>query len=72
MYYMLALNTAVKERMPGKSGDVNTWKEVNFIGNATRKASTVDLCFFSEENDKWKRCVSHAGVAMCVVVFLLG
>lgn len=74
MYYILALKTVVKEGLPGKSGDANTWEQVYFIANAARKAGTIDPAphFFSEENDKWKLSVSHVGVAMCVVVFLLG
>lgn len=42
MYYILASNTVVKEELPGKSGDVNTWEEVCFIGNAARKAGTIN------------------------------
>lgn len=40
MYYILAPNTVVKEELPGKSGDANTWEEVYFVGNAARKAGT--------------------------------
>lgn len=74
MYYILALNTVVKEGLPGKSGDANTWEEDYFIGDAAREAGTIDPApyFFSEESDKWKLSVSRVGVAMCVVVFLLG
>lgn len=74
MYYILALNAVVKEGLPGKSGDANTWEEVYVVGNAARKAGTTDPspCFSSEENDKWKLSLSHVGVAMCAVVFLLG
>lgn len=64
----------VKEGLPGKSGDASTWEEVCFIGNASKKADTIDptLYFFSEENDKWKLSVSHVGVAVCVVVVFAG